>query len=117
MPQNAVPYQVGSHLLAHLLPPLGPKLSSILLLLSPGKGEQGLMHMCTCSWYFLLRRRILWLNIRGQEAAIWSMFHFSTPQPQVSGCVVVGQLLGVTPTPVFLGVLVHNPGSLRLGGG
>ncbi|XP_031208375.1 polyamine deacetylase HDAC10 isoform X2 [Mastomys coucha] len=29
--------------------------------------------------------RILWLNIRGQEAAIWSMFHFSTPQPQTTG--------------------------------
>ncbi|XP_029325688.1 polyamine deacetylase HDAC10 isoform X3 [Mus caroli] len=30
-------------------------------------------------------RRILWLNIQGKEAAIRSMFHFSTPLPQTSG--------------------------------
>lgn len=29
--------------------------------------------------------RILWLSIRGKEAAIWSMFHFSTPLPQTTG--------------------------------
>ncbi|XP_028609510.1 polyamine deacetylase HDAC10 isoform X2 [Grammomys surdaster] len=29
--------------------------------------------------------RILWLNVRGKEAAIWSMFHFSTPLPQTTG--------------------------------
>lgn len=29
--------------------------------------------------------RILWLNIGGKEAAIWSMFHFSTPLPQTTG--------------------------------
>uniref|UniRef100_A0A8C6HS33 Histone deacetylase 10 n=1 Tax=Mus spicilegus TaxID=10103 RepID=A0A8C6HS33_MUSSI len=29
--------------------------------------------------------RILWLNIRGKEAAIQSMFHFSTPLPQTTG--------------------------------
>lgn len=75
--------------------------------------------MCTCPWCFLLRRRILWLNVRGKEAAIWSMFHFSTPLPQVSGCVVVRMVLS-SPIPqhtVFLGVSDHNPGSLRLGNG
>ncbi|NP_001403078.1 polyamine deacetylase HDAC10 isoform 2 [Mus musculus] len=30
-------------------------------------------------------RRILWLNIRGKDAAIQSMFHFSTPLPQTTG--------------------------------
>ncbi|EDL76541.1 rCG59247, isoform CRA_e, partial [Rattus norvegicus] len=39
--------------------------------------------MCTCPWCFLLIRRILWLSIRGKEADIWSMFHFSTPLPQL----------------------------------
>ncbi|XP_034373221.1 polyamine deacetylase HDAC10 isoform X2 [Arvicanthis niloticus] len=29
--------------------------------------------------------RILWLNIRGKEAATWSMFHFSAPLPQTTG--------------------------------
>ncbi|NP_001403090.1 polyamine deacetylase HDAC10 isoform 14 [Mus musculus] len=29
--------------------------------------------------------RILWLNIRGKDAAIQSMFHFSTPLPQTTG--------------------------------
>ncbi|XP_051045560.1 polyamine deacetylase HDAC10 isoform X1 [Phodopus roborovskii] len=29
--------------------------------------------------------RILWLNIMGKEAAIWSMFHISTPLPQTTG--------------------------------
>ncbi|XP_038935553.1 polyamine deacetylase HDAC10 isoform X3 [Rattus norvegicus] len=29
--------------------------------------------------------RILWLSIRGKEADIWSMFHFSTPLPQTTG--------------------------------
>ncbi|XP_029386940.1 polyamine deacetylase HDAC10 isoform X2 [Mus pahari] len=29
--------------------------------------------------------RILWLNIRGKEAAIQSMFHISTPLPQTTG--------------------------------
>ncbi|XP_021494628.1 polyamine deacetylase HDAC10 isoform X2 [Meriones unguiculatus] len=29
--------------------------------------------------------RILWLNIRGKEAAVWSMFHISTPLPQTTG--------------------------------
>ncbi|XP_052016598.1 polyamine deacetylase HDAC10 isoform X2 [Apodemus sylvaticus] len=29
--------------------------------------------------------RVLWLNIQGKEAAIWSMFHFSTPLPQTTG--------------------------------
>ncbi|XP_051016142.1 polyamine deacetylase HDAC10 [Acomys russatus] len=29
--------------------------------------------------------RILWLNIRGKEAAIWSTFHVSTPLPQTTG--------------------------------
>ncbi|EDL76540.1 rCG59247, isoform CRA_d, partial [Rattus norvegicus] len=41
--------------------------------------------MCTCPWCFLLIRRILWLSIRGKEADIWSMFHFSTPLPQTTG--------------------------------
>ncbi|NP_001403091.1 polyamine deacetylase HDAC10 isoform 15 [Mus musculus] len=31
------------------------------------------------------QRRILWLNIRGKDAAIQSMFHFSTPLPQTTG--------------------------------
>uniref|UniRef100_A0A8I6AHE1 Histone deacetylase 10 n=1 Tax=Rattus norvegicus TaxID=10116 RepID=A0A8I6AHE1_RAT len=31
------------------------------------------------------QRRILWLSIRGKEADIWSMFHFSTPLPQTTG--------------------------------
>lgn len=53
--------------------------------------------MCLWPWCFLLRRRILWLNIRGKDAAIQSMFHFSTPLPQVSGCVGVGELLRPPP--------------------
>ncbi|OBS73050.1 hypothetical protein A6R68_12343 [Neotoma lepida] len=49
-----------------------------------GSGK-GLMHMCTCPWCSLLGRRILWLNIRGKEATIGSMFHISTPLPQTTG--------------------------------
>lgn len=67
------------------------------------------MHLCTWPWCFLLRRRILWLNIRGKEAAIQSMFHFSTPLPQVSGCVVVGELLTPLP-PSFWGFLFTTQG-------
>lgn len=55
--------------------------------------------MCTCPWCFLLIRRILWLSIWGKEADIWSMFHFSTPLPQVSGCVVVEQVLDTPQAP------------------
>lgn len=47
------------------------------------------MHISTCSWCSLLERRVLWLNIRGKEAAVESMFHISTPLPQVRGRVVV----------------------------
>lgn len=63
------------------------------------------MHTHTCPWCFFLRRRVLWLNIRGKEAAIWSMFHFSTPLPQVSGCVVVGH---VPPTPKSFWVVLFT---------
>lgn len=43
------------------------------------------MHISTCSWCSLLERRVLWLNIRGKEAAVESMFHISTPLPQTTG--------------------------------
>lgn len=73
------------------------------------------MHMYTCPWSSLLGRRILWLNIQGKEAAVWSMFHISTPLPQVSGCVVAGQVLTVPWS--SWGVPAYNPGSLRSGDG
>nr|XP_045007912.1 polyamine deacetylase HDAC10 isoform X2 [Jaculus jaculus] len=41
--------------------------------------------MCMCPWCSLPGRRILWLNIRGKEAATWSMFHISTPLPGTTG--------------------------------
>ncbi|XP_075816403.1 polyamine deacetylase HDAC10 isoform X1 [Microtus pennsylvanicus] len=58
--------------------------------------------------------RVLWLNIRGKEAAVESMFHISTPLPQVRGRVAVWR--GSHCLLVFLGVPAHNPGSLRFGG-
>ncbi|XP_075816404.1 polyamine deacetylase HDAC10 isoform X2 [Microtus pennsylvanicus] len=57
---------------------------------------------------------VLWLNIRGKEAAVESMFHISTPLPQVRGRVAVWR--GSHCLLVFLGVPAHNPGSLRFGG-
>lgn len=46
-----------------------------------------LTQMCMCLWSSLPGRRILWLNIRGKEAAILSMFHVSMPLPGVSSCM------------------------------
>lgn len=90
MPQKAEPYWVGSHTRPPSLP--GPQVPIYTLWLSSGKG---LMDMCTCPWCSLLGRRVLWLNIRGKEASIGSMFHIHTPLPQVSGCAVGGQVLTV----------------------
>lgn len=53
------------------------------------------MDMYTYSWCSFLERRVLWLNIRGKEAAVESMFHISTPLPQVRSRVVVGEVLTV----------------------
>lgn len=52
--------------------------------------------------------RVLWLNIRGKEAAVESMFHISTPLPQVRGHVVVGEVLTVSWS--FWGCLLTTQG-------